>query len=164
MQDLPATLTPPTGHPVVPPWCELECAPESVARARAYARDLLDAADPETAYTGRLVVSELATNAVVHRPRGYALPVGVPPRIVVSVQAEARWILVAVRDPWPGFPAPAVPDLMGERRRGLLIVDQLIGHGHRWHTPHEHGKTVYALLTRPGCALAPGELERLQRS
>lgn len=83
--------------------------------------------------------------------------------ILLSVQTEARWVLIAVCDPWPEIPISRDAAADDESGRGLAIVCELAAA--LWTEVHEHGgKTVYALVLRPGVALAPGELWRLRRS
>lgn len=159
---LSATVTPFAGLPVVPdvpPWCALEPDPSSVRIARQHTRVLLDGDD--LGDNVELVVSELVTNAIIHAPHGQAPPAG-SDMVLLGVQVEARWVLVGVRDPWPrAIPAVTVGEL-DEHGRGLQIVDELAYS--RWTEIREAGKTVYALLVRPGVTLTSGELVRLHRS
>lgn len=161
-----ATMTPPNGLPVVPdvpPWCALEAGPESAHLAREHTRAVLADDDADTTETVALIVSELVTNAVIHGPDDYTPPPGTAPPILLSVQPEARWILIAVRDPWPGIPLTARATEEDESGRGLKLIRDL--GAIRWTEVHVNGaKTVYALLLREGCTLAPGELWRLRRS
>lgn len=157
-----ATVTPPTGLPVVPdvpPWRALEAAGESVGIAREHTQAVLHG--DTLAEDALRVVSELVTNAVVHRDDDYEPRRGVAPPIILSIQAERRWVLVAVRDPWRGLPIERDPTDTDESGRGLLIVHALVAA--RWVEVDQRGhKTVYALLLRPGASLAPGELWRLR--
>jgi hypothetical protein len=111
----------------------------------------------------RTIVSELVTNTIAHAPDGYAAPPRVSPLTLLGVQAEARWVLLAVRDPWPGLPRTRTVGALEENGRGLPLVDELAAS--RWTQVHEPGgKTVYALVLRPGAELVLGERERLQGS
>lgn len=158
-----ATMTPPTGLPVIPgappSWLVLEPKPNATPLARTHTRDVLGQDEP--ADDVEVVVSELVTNAVVHAPENYLVPVDVSPYIHMSLQVELRWILVGVRDPWPGGPRPIRVGDQCVHGRGLSIVDALTA---AWWVEYRGvGKTVYALALRPGSALIPGELDRLHR-
>lgn len=158
-----ATMTPPSGLPVVPgapSWLVLEPEPAATPLARAHTRDLLGKDQP--ADDVQVIVSELVTNAVVHAPDdGYVVPADVSPHIHLSLQAEQRWILAGVRDPWPGTPHALRVGDQYVSGRGLAIVTALSAAW--WVEFRSVGKTVYALVLRPGCALRPGELDRLRR-
>lgn len=111
---------------------KLPPAPESVPAARHFAADAV-------AELGRqggldeteLLVSELATNAVVHA--------GTPMR--VSVVRDGPAIRVEVRDDDPTLPAQREPDPMAPGGRGMLLVELIAA---RWGVNHnDRGKTVW---------------------
>lgn len=88
----------------------------SVRQARRFAADRLDAwglvdlVDPVT-----LIVSELATNAVLHARSPFS----------VRLQLAPSALRVEVADCGPGLPNPIDPDPTGVGGRGLLLVSQL---------------------------------------
>ncbi|WP_327378931.1 ATP-binding protein (plasmid) [Streptomyces sp. NBC_01216] len=95
--------------------------PESVKAARDFTtRTLRDWGLDDTGDV-RLVVSELATNALAHgsdRDHGF----------LVRLEAQTDGIRLEVhdsRDPRQPLPEPADPDLAAETGRGLVIVDTL---------------------------------------
>src|SRR2546429_4909931 len=156
-----ATMTPPIGTPIVaaPSWFALEPDPAAAKTARDETGKLL--AGDAVADDVVSVVVELVTNAVKHAPDDYVVPLGVDPRIYLSLLPQCRWVLVAVRDPWPGIPRRREVADDDEHGRGLNIVHQLAA---AWWTHFGTlDKTVYALVLRRNCELRPGELERLRK-
>jgi anti-sigma regulatory factor (Ser/Thr protein kinase) len=161
-----ATLTSPTGRPVItsgaPSWLVLEPDPVSAKTARVFARTEL-AGDPRGFVDDvEMVVDELTANVVVHASKGHVVPPGVSPLIHLSLQVERRWVLIGVRDPWPGIPLPHEPGETQESGRGLMIVEALAAGC--WVEVRDDDKTVYALVLRPGKRLRAGELDRLRCS
>lgn len=63
----------------------------------------------------RLVVSELATNAVAHAQTPFA----------VTLSRADRSVRVAIRDGSPSAPVRSTPDVMDMSGRGLMIVELL---------------------------------------
>ncbi|MBO2463527.1 ATP-binding protein [Actinomadura violacea] len=149
------------------------------AAARAAVRALLTELrmPPDAAHDAKVIVSELATNAVLHSGRAR----GLPPAGGLELWAHLRWrtrpeIVVTVFDPgpWPGpgvFAAPrsAPPGALGGR--GLQVVDALTAAaGGRWggHPTRSRlgarpapGKAVFFSLPLPDGA-APGPLAGLR--
>jgi anti-sigma regulatory factor (Ser/Thr protein kinase) len=100
----------------------------AVSAARHFVSDQVR--DPELSETVALLVSELATNALVHGATTF--------EVHAVVDAHVR---VEVTDDGPGWPrvVHARPDAGGGR--GLLIVDELAS---RWGAERlEHGKRVW---------------------
>jgi serine/threonine-protein kinase RsbW len=90
--------------------------PEQVAQARLFTRSVL-AGRPEAA-TAELVVSELATNAVLHSASG-----GAGGSFVVSVLARPDGVLVGVDDLGPATePAARAAEDPGPRESGMGLV------------------------------------------
>jgi anti-sigma regulatory factor (Ser/Thr protein kinase) len=98
-----------------------EPQPESVSAARRFVTDVLHgdgSPAPDLLDAARLVVSELASNAVLHAQTPF----------VVSVErswADELCVLIAVHDHDPAEPelrAAAAEDCSG---RGILLVDRL---------------------------------------
>lgn len=69
----------------------------------------------------RLVVSELATNAVSHAQTPFS----------VTLSCAGGWVLLAIRDASPAPPVRSAPDVMAVSGRGLMIVEVL---SHKWGT------------------------------
>lgn len=108
--------------------------------ARRFVTGFLRGADlPGLVDTAALLVTELATNAVVHGGSD----------LQVEASSDDCRVTVAVRDADTG-PMAAAPTLgeLGEAGRGLLLVDAL---SEAWGTVHHQGrKTVwFSLLTGP---------------
>lgn len=111
--------------------------PESVGAARRFTRAALGRheIDPEIIDTATLLVSELATNAVVHATSTIRLRIGVGDDIRVEVRDASE-------------DAPVVGDFGPDREsgRGLAIVTTLAD---RWDwSPCPSGKVVWFALAR----------------
>lgn len=90
--------------------------PSSVARARDFVYDhLLLHALPALVDDVRLVVSELATNALQHGRMPYSL----------TLTRQGHALLVSMHDGSPALPRLLSPDTSRSCGRGLAIVDQL---------------------------------------
>ncbi|WP_217712090.1 ATP-binding protein [Kitasatospora sp. NA04385] len=117
----------------------LDSTPESVTGARRHTVQVLQCwrAEGELSDAARLVVSELATNAVRARcgPNGFTL----------SLVLDEGSLLVQVgdQDPHPPRPRAAGPEATGGR--GLHLVDELSSRWGYYH-PTPHGKVVWAEL------------------
>jgi anti-sigma regulatory factor (Ser/Thr protein kinase) len=120
----------------------LPCEPSSAARARAFARSALEDHDlGEVIDEVQLVVSELASNAVVHAKTSFT----------VSVAGNTTFVLVRVRDQSAVLPilraaAQAGPataaSLVRMGGRGLVLVDAFAS---TWGIDSgRDGKTVWA--------------------
>lgn len=81
----------------------------------------------------RLVVSELATNAVAHAQTSFS----------VTLSSANGTVLLAIQDESAAAPVRSAPDVMDVSGRGLMIVEVL---SHKWGTsPDGHGfKSVWA--------------------
>lgn len=107
--------------------------PGSVGEARTFVQTLLQrwGVDGDDAV---LVLSELATNAVVHG--------GEPFEVVVAISEER--LRVEICDPAPGHPVTRRPSSVDEHGRGLLVVGAL---SLDWGVEHgPGGKRVWADL------------------
>jgi anti-sigma regulatory factor (Ser/Thr protein kinase) len=117
---------------------EFDGAPASVAQARLFAHDVLEASGAiDDEWPVALVVSELATNAVVHAGTPY----------VVSIAHDASHIRVAVTDRRP-LARASMRQLSNEATtgRGLRLVQAL---GQAWGVDQDDAaKTVWCELVR----------------
>jgi anti-sigma regulatory factor (Ser/Thr protein kinase) len=84
-----------------------------------------------------LMVSELATNAVLHARTAFEIDVWVTP------DANGHTVLVCVSDEAPRFPVPHDPPTDAGRGRGLLIVESLSSGWGIEARPGRPGKTVW---------------------
>ncbi|MFD4572502.1 ATP-binding protein [Streptomyces sp. NPDC058417] len=117
--------------------------PASVRAARSYVLDTLAEwglpADAELADTVRLIVSELATNAVQHT-------FGQSPTFTVGVVLDRdAWLRVGVTDSHPRFPRRLPAAVQQDNGRGMVIIRWLaVEHGGklRVRPTGEGGKTV----------------------
>jgi hypothetical protein len=131
----------PVGHRMVLP---LSPDPDTPALARDLVGDACRVWRlPEVFYPGRLVMSELVTNAVEHARA----------RISVVVTHRAGGLLVAVEDDCPALPRligltpPRRGHPLNERGQGLRTVQATAT---RWGAlPLVNGKLVWALIRRP---------------
>jgi DNA-binding response OmpR family regulator len=107
----------------------------SVGEARRHVNErLLDLGRDDLLDVARLVVSELAANAVTHANSRYE----------VAVTCPGATVRIAVRDFGPGIPAPGPPELALEHGRGLLLVAAMSS---AWGVePRADGKVVWAEL------------------
>lgn len=86
----------------------------SAAKARAFVREhLLAQGLPDLVEDVRLVVSELATNAMVHAQTPF----------VVTLERVEDSVILTVRDRSPSFPVQMSADVLDTSGRGLSIVD-----------------------------------------
>ncbi|MFD9910669.1 ATP-binding protein [Streptomyces sp. NPDC059063] len=121
--------------------------PASVSAARKYVGDVLTEwglpADADVADTVRLIVSELATNAVQHT-------LGLSPTFTVDIQLDRdERLRLGVTDSHPRFPKRLPAAVQQDNGRGMVII--------RWLTAEcggrltvcptaEGGKTVWITL------------------
>lgn len=111
---------------------------KSAALARDFVRLHLVAHDlPDLVEDLRLVVSELATNAVVHAQTPF----------LVTLSSANGSVLLAIQDESTSGPVRASPDVMDMSGRGLMIVEAL---SREWGASTDaHGfKSVWASFTR----------------
>jgi serine/threonine-protein kinase RsbW len=111
-------------------------APESVALARRFATQAIAGAPADTVETVALMVSELATNCILHTDMGFDLTVA-QSQGEIRVQATDR----GGGEPTVRSPAPSEPS-----GRGLQIVDMLSTDWGFEHLPGR-GKTVWFTVT-----------------
>lgn len=117
--------------------------PVSIAAARRFAAGTLTEwglpAGAELADTVRLIVSELATNAVQHT-------FGLSPTFTVALALERdEQLLLGVTDSHPRFPKRLPAAVQQDNGRGMVIIRSLTAeHGGRLQVrpTHEGGKTV----------------------
>ena len=132
----------------IPDWSHeavLMAEPVSASRARDFV--CLHLVEHDLLYLVediRLVVGELATNAMVHA--------GTP--FTVTLSARDGTVLLAVQDDSATIPVKAVPEAMDMRGRGLILVEAL---SREWgaNTDGAGSKSVWASFatrTRPGSA------------
>jgi anti-sigma regulatory factor (Ser/Thr protein kinase) len=116
-----------------------ETVPASVARIRRFASDAARTTAPDVdADTVALLVSEVATNALVHG-RG---------NVRVRVHPTARGLRVEVHDGNPALPARRRATPMDEGGRGIALVEALSAGWGAEHTAD--GKNVWFEVTAPG--------------
>jgi anti-sigma regulatory factor (Ser/Thr protein kinase) len=123
----------------------------SVPGARQFVAELLSELEPEVGETAALLVSELATNAVVHASSDFAVTVVYP--------TPAGRVRVEVVDSAPGQPTPLRPPPTDPHGRGLLLVDSL---AQAWGVDPagtRAGKTIWFELA-PAMAGAPAGRSR----
>lgn len=116
----------------------LPIEPGSVSTARAFVTfHLMQRELTSPLEDVRLVVSELATNALLHAQTPFSL----------TLHGSIECIRVEVEDASTSDPAPRPGTVTDERGRGLTIVDVVSA---RWGAVHSHlGKTVWAEFPLP---------------
>ena len=120
--------------------------PSSVPGARQFVADSLSALEPGLGETAALLVSELATNAVVHASSDFAVTVVYP--------TSSGRVRVEVVDGVPGQPMPLRPPPTAPHGRGLLLVSSL---AQKWGVEgagRRAGKTIWFELTPAASAPA----------
>jgi anti-sigma regulatory factor (Ser/Thr protein kinase) len=112
--------------------------PESVPAARHFASDAASEMGAKRTVTDtELLVSELATNAVLHART--------PMRVSVLLHDDR--VRVEVRDDDPTLPEQRQPDPLSPGGRGIMLVELL---ARAWGINHnERGKTVWFELEEP---------------
>jgi anti-sigma regulatory factor (Ser/Thr protein kinase) len=118
----------------------------SVPGARQFVAESLSALDPEVGEMAALLVSELATNAVVHATSDFAVTVLYPTR--------TGRVRVEVVDGVPGEPMPLRPPPTSLHGRGLLLVASLADEWGVEETDTEVGKTIWFELAPATAAAA----------
>jgi anti-sigma regulatory factor (Ser/Thr protein kinase) len=121
--------------------------PASVSTARRYVADVLAEwglpGGSDTAETIRLIVSELATNAVQHT-------LGQSPDFTVDVRLERHeWLRIGVTDSHPRYPRRLPAAAQQDNGRGMVIIRWLAAEygGRLTVAPTEQGgKTVWIAL------------------
>ncbi|MFD9305010.1 ATP-binding protein [Streptomyces sp. NPDC060048] len=121
--------------------------PASVAAARRYVAQVLDewglTEGTDTADSVRLIVSELATNAVQHT-------FGQSPTFTVDIRLEREeWLRVGVTDSHPRWPKRLPAAVQQDNGRGMVIIRWLTAEagGRLSVSPTEDGgKTVWIAL------------------
>lgn len=114
----------------------LAAVPESVPMARRFVIDTLPDLPEETSAELALMVSELATNCVLHAKSEFQ----------VKVSRTPREVRVEVSDTGTGNPQIQHPAATDTHGRGLHIVDQLSQQWGVIHAPARPGKTVWFTL------------------
>ena len=101
--------------------------------------DSLSALEPGVGETAALLVSELATNAVVHASSDFAVTVVYP--------TSSGRVRVEVVDGVPGQPMPLRPPPTAPHGRGLLLVSSLAQEWGVEGAGRRAGKTIWFELT-----------------
>jgi anti-sigma regulatory factor (Ser/Thr protein kinase) len=114
-------------------------AKSSVPQARQFVAESLTAVVPEVSETAALLVSELATNAVVHAESEFAVTVVYP-------TASGR-VRVEVTDRDQTRPAPTRPPPNVPHGRGLLLVATLADEWGVQEARRRSGKSIWFELT-----------------
>jgi anti-sigma regulatory factor (Ser/Thr protein kinase) len=117
-----------------------EAAP-SVPRARQFVLDALHGVPPEVCETVALLVSELATNAVVHAGSEF--------EVTVIYPTDSGRIRVEVTDSDLHFPTPLDPPPTVPHGRGLQLVVTLSDAWGMQTSSTRNGKTVWFELALP---------------
>jgi anti-sigma regulatory factor (Ser/Thr protein kinase) len=113
-------------------WSETFPAARASARqARGFATRVLEGLNETQRSAIALMVSELATNCVVHAESSFT----------VSIQLSETAVMIEVSDQGHGRPVMRSPDHSEANGRGLQIVDALADSWHIEH--HETGSVVH---------------------
>jgi anti-sigma regulatory factor (Ser/Thr protein kinase) len=113
------------------------CHVQSVAAARRFVREVLRGRANDVVEAIELMVSELATNSVMHAHSAFEM----------TIDTSSGQVRVEVRDMGEGDPIPRTPSQYDVSGRGLQIVKAL---SDTWGvTPCRTGKTVWFVATEP---------------
>jgi anti-sigma regulatory factor (Ser/Thr protein kinase) len=130
-------------------------AKSSVPQARQFVAESLTSLVPEVSETAALLVSELATNAVVHAASDFAVTVVYPtPSGRVRVEVTDR----DETQPAPTRPPPNVP-----HGRGLFLVATLADEWGVREVRRRSGKSIWFELTPTTTAASAGAAARQPR-
>lgn len=113
--------------------------PGSVAQARRFAVGALVDLPGDMVNDVEVMVSELATNALVHAATSF----------VVTIDRRERQIYVEVTDAGVGIPTRRSPGETEPHGRGLAIVEELSDQWGTIHNAGEVGKSVWFTLDVP---------------
>lgn len=144
--ETPGATYPPPGGRTASAVLRITCSGEGFARARSFARDTLCGWSlGHRADDAVLVITELASNAVVHAAPAVAPDV---PEIGLGLVRHPGHVMLTVSDPGDTMPAFAPSDgsALQEGGRGLCIVDALAEEW-GWTPRLPAGKTVWAKLS-----------------
>ena len=117
-----------------------DARPASVSQSRRFAEEATADLAPEFREAIVLMVSELATNALVHATSGFE----------VRIERDATAVRTTVTDNGDGSPSLSFPDSTEPHGRGLLVVQEL---SDEWGTtvdPNTPGKAVWFSLDVTG--------------
>ena len=118
--------------------CRLPAEPTSVPAARTFVTEAMLGQSPEAIFRAELMVSELATNCVIHAATSFT----------VTLTIAGRAMRVEVSDDGPGKPAVGSPTPSEPHGRGLRLVDQLATSWGIATSKRRPGKTMwFSLLT-----------------
>lgn len=144
--ETPGATNPPQGGRTASAALRITCSGEGFARARSFARETLCGWSlGHRADDAVLVITELASNAVVHAAPAVASDV---PEIGLGLARHPEHVMLTVSDPGDTMPVFAPPDgsALQEGGRGLCIVDALAEEW-GWSPRLPAGKTVWAKLS-----------------
>jgi anti-sigma regulatory factor (Ser/Thr protein kinase) len=108
----------------------------SVAASRRFVVDALDGLPDDVRESAELMMSELATNAVVHAGTGFE----------VCIERTATFLRVDVTDVGHGEPRLRSPSMSEPHGRGLQIVKELSDQWGSLEDADHSGKTVWFLV------------------
>jgi anti-sigma regulatory factor (Ser/Thr protein kinase) len=117
----------------------------SVPQARTFVADFLTDVDPEVAEVAALLVSELATNALLHAGTEFEVTVDYPTR--------AGRVRIEVADRHRSRPTPLNPPPTMTHGRGLLLVSTLSAAWGVREGGRRSGKTIWFELTAAGASV-----------
>lgn len=113
-----------------------DARPTSVSKSRRFVEEVTADLAPEFREAIVLMVSELATNALVHATSGFE----------VRIERDATAVRTTVTDSGEGSPSLSNPDNTDPHGRGLLVVQEL---SDEWGTtvdPDTPGKSIWFSL------------------
>lgn len=113
--------------------CTLPPEPQSIPQARRFVVDALPGLRHDDAEIVVLMVSELATNCVLHAGSTFD----------IVIQHTGRYVRVEVTDAGPGLAAARSPRSNERNGRGLRIVESLAEDWGVIPAPAPPGKTVW---------------------
>jgi anti-sigma regulatory factor (Ser/Thr protein kinase) len=128
-------------------------APESVSKARRFVVNALADAPPPMQQAAAVVVSELATNCVLHARTAFKVS-------LLRTGSDVRLEVTDTGNGKVGLRRPKVTETSG---RGLQMVDQLAVDWGVSYSPDQAGKTVWCTFILPASDPAPVSSGRHRR-
>jgi anti-sigma regulatory factor (Ser/Thr protein kinase) len=128
----------------------------SVPQARQFVAEFLTDLDPEVVEIAALLVSELATNALLHARSEFEVTVDYPTR--------SGRVRIEVADRHRSRPTPLNPPTTMTQGRGLLLVSTLSAAWGVREAGRRSGKTIWFELTATGASVPTSHSVREGRS
>ena len=142
-------------------WESFPAVPESVSRARRFAKSALaEVAETDADHVDDvvLVVSELITNAVREVAKLDSTQ-GDARQVRLGIDVDPQWTRLYAVDSAPALPKEAHRGPLAGSGRGIPIIKTLATM--TWVETADQGKTIHVVMTRTGVELTPEDRQAL---